>query len=197
MAGKLGLARLEALLESLNRDLNLENTTLTNVGASTFASTVTVTGRVECASTLAGNRRLVEAVTENDNLNASESHKLFVFTDAAATLTLPDSGAGDIIGVSFEFLSAFQGSAQKVVCADTTNEKIIGGVSAIDADAAADIRGWPSPLGTSNSSVNMNSVAQGSPGSRFKITCIQADRWVVEGLMIQSGGSEANPFATS
>ena len=44
MAGKLGLARLEALLESLNRDLNLENTTLTNVGASTFASTIGVTG---------------------------------------------------------------------------------------------------------------------------------------------------------
>ena len=41
---RVGLARIEALMEALDRDLELSTTTLTNVGASTFASTVAVTG---------------------------------------------------------------------------------------------------------------------------------------------------------
>ena len=43
----------------------------------------------------------------------------------------------------------------------------------------------------------MNSVAQGHPGSQFTVTNIAADVWKVEGVMIQSGGAEATPFATT
>ncbi len=148
-------------------------------------------------STLVGHRPGVESVTADDSLKAGESGKTYVFADAAATLTLPDSGAGDIIGVTYKFVSNFQGTGQKVVCADTTNEKIVGSVSAVDNDAAADIRGWPALAAANLSSVNITGVAQGHPVSVFTLTCIAADRWLVEGRMIQSGGSEATPFATS
>ena len=165
---------MEALIENLKRELAL--------GAGTK---------------FVGNYKAIEQVTADDSLKATESETLYVFADAAAVLTLPDSGAGDIIGCTFHFLSNFQGTGQKVVCSDTTNEKIVGSVSAVDNDAATDIRGWPSLVGTNNSSVNITSVAQGHPGSYFSLTCIAADRWLVQGTMIQSGGSEATPFATT
>ncbi len=171
---RVGLARTQALIQNLKRELTLGGDTL-----------------------LVGQRIKVTEVTADTSLTAADSGKIIVFADAAATITLPDSGNGDIIGCTFTFVSHHQGTGQKVVCTDTTNEKIIGSVSAVDNDGATDIRGWPA-LGASNfSSVNMNSVAQGHPGSMFKLTCIKADRWLVEGQMIQSGGSEATPFATS
>jgi hypothetical protein len=147
--------------------------------------------------TVAGYRALVESVTADDALTSAESGKTFIFADAAATLTLPDSGAGDIIGCSFHFVSNFQGTGQKVVCADTTNEDMIGAISASDNDDSNATKSWPSLVATTNSSVNLNSVAQGHPGSAFTVTNIAADVWYVTGHVIQSGGSEATPFATS
>ena len=52
---RLGLARIEALIEALDRNLNLSSTTLTNVGATTFASTVGVTGVTTLTGQLAAN----------------------------------------------------------------------------------------------------------------------------------------------
>ena len=139
----------------------------------------------------------VESVTADDSLTAAESGKTFVFADAAATLTLPDSGAGDIIGTTYSFVSNFQGTGQKVVCADTTNEDLVGMIAAADNDDSNATKAWPSLAATGNASVNFNSVAQGHPGSAFTLTNIAADVWYVEGKAIQSGGSEATPFATT
>ena len=147
--------------------------------------------------TVAGYRALVESVTADDTLTSAESGKTFIFADAAATLTLPDSGAGDIIGCSFSFISNFQGTGQKVVCSDTSNEDMIGGITASDNDDSNATKSWPSLVATGNSSVNFNSVAQGHPGSAFTVTNVAADVWYVSGHAIQSGGSEATPFATS
>ncbi len=171
---RVGLARMEALIENLKRELSL--------GAGTK---------------LVGNYTKVESVTANDTLSAAESGTLYVFADAAATLTLPDSGAGDIIGCTFSFISNFQGTGQKVVCSDTSNEDMIGVLLAGDNDDDNATKAWVALVGDSFSSINMNSVAQGHPGSQFTVTNIAADVWKVEGVMIQSGGSEATPFATS
>ena len=171
---RIGLARIEALIENLKREINL--------GAGTK---------------LVGQYTAIESVTANDTLTAAESGTLYVFADAAATLTLPDSGAGDIIGCTFHFLSNFQGTGQKVVCTDTTNEKIIGGVTMIDNDAEADGGGWPALVSSNFSSVNITSVSLGHPGSSWTLTCVAADRWFVQGTMLQSGGTEATPFATT
>ena len=147
----------------------------------------------------------IESVTDDDalvggtaNSPRSDSGKLFVFADAGAVLTLPDSGAGDIIGTHFKFYSNFQGTGQKVVCADTTNEKLYGNLVSVhtDDDSAAAVP-WNAAAGDSYSSVNFNSVAQGEPGSWFEVINIAADVWKVEGVVIQSGGSEATPFATT
>ena len=99
---RVGLGRIEALMENLKREIAF--------GAGTK---------------LVGAYQAIESVTADDTLTAAESGTLYVFADAAATLTLPDSGDGDIIGCTFHFLSNYQGTGQKVVCSDTTNEKII------------------------------------------------------------------------
>ena len=134
----------------------------------------------------------------NDALVAADSGKLIVWPDAAATFTLPDSGDGDILGTHFKFYSNFQGTGQKVVCADTTNEKLIGNLISVhtDDDSAAAVP-WNAAAGDNFVSVNFNSVAQGEPGSWFEVINVAADVWHISGIVNQSGGSEATPFATT
>ena len=146
---------------------------------------------------ISGRFAAVESVTGNDQLTASDSGKLFIFTDAAAVLTLPDSGDGDIIGWTAKFSSAYQATGQEVLCTDTTNEKIIGTMIAPDSDGDGAPIAWNAKAGDSYSSVEFTSVADGEPGSFFTLTNVAADVWHIEGVASQSGGSEATPFATS
>jgi hypothetical protein len=142
-------------------------------------------------------RTPVESVTANDSLTVAESGKIFLFGDAAAVLTLPDSGAGDIIGVNYTFISNFTATGQEVICADTTNEVIVGTLINSDTDDDNATKAWNAEIADGFSSVEFTGVAEGAIGSRFKLTCIAADRWHIEGVVIQEGGSEATPFAAS
>jgi len=171
---RIGLARVEALLENLKREINF--------GAGTK---------------LVGQRDLVESVTASDSLTAVESGTTYVFADAAAVLTLPDSGAGDIIGVNYTFISNFQGTGQEVICADTTNEFFIGTIIGADQDADASPLGWNAQVSDGFSSIEFTGVTDGKIGSYFTVTNYAADRWLIEGVVAQSGGSEATPFAAS
>lgn len=147
--------------------------------------------------TVAGYRALVESVSDSDTLTAAESGKIFVFGDAAAVLTLPDSGGGDIIGCQFTFVSNFTATGQEVICTDTTNEVIVGALINSDTDDDNSTKAWNAEVADGFSSVEFTGVAEGAIGSYFKLTCIAADRWLVDGVVIQEGGSEATPFAAS
>ena len=148
--------------------------------------------------TLAGKavNSVVESVTGNDTLTAADSGKTFVFADAAAVLTLPDSGGGDIIGWTAKFISNFQGTGQEVICADTTNEVMLGGVVHVDTDDDTVTKGFAAEVADGFSSIEITGTTEGEPGSMWTLTCIAADRWIVEGVM-QSAGTSATPFAAS
>ena len=148
--------------------------------------------------TLAGKavNAVVESVTGNDTLTAADSGKTFVFADAAAVLTLPDSGGGDIIGWTAKFISNFQGTGQEVLCTDTTNEVMLGGVVHVDTDDDTVTKGFAAEVADGFSSIEITDTAEGEPGSMWTLTCIAADRWIVEGVM-QSAGTSATPFAAS
>ena len=148
--------------------------------------------------TLAGKavNAVVESVTGNDTLTAADSGKTFVFADAAAVLTLPDSGGGDIIGWTAKFISNFQGTGQEVICADTTNEVMLGGVVLVDTDDDTVTKGFAAEVADGFSSIEITGTTEGEPGSLWTLTCIAADRWIVEGVM-QSAGTSATPFAAS
>ena len=144
-----------------------------------------------------GRFHAVEAVTGNDTLTAADSGRLFIFNDAAAVLTLPDSGDGDIIGWTAKFHSNYQATGQEVICTDTTNQKMIGSIIQPDSDCDGAPLAWNAKAADSFSSVEFTSVADGEPGSFFTLTCVAQDVWHIEGVASQSGGSEATPFATS
>ena len=146
---------------------------------------------------VSGRFAAVESVTGNDTLTASDSGKLFIFTDAAAVLTLPDSGGGDLVGWTAKFQSASQATGQEVLCTDTGNEKMIGTIIAPDSDGDGAPIAWNAKAADSFSSVEFTSVADGEPGSFFTLTNVATDVWHIEGVASQSGGSEATPFATS
>ena len=170
---RIGLARMEALLENLKREISWG------------------------AGTLVGARRKVEQVTANDTLTAAESGTIYVFADAAAVLTLPDSGGGDIIGVHYTFISyATQGTGQEVICSDTTNEIMIGALLVADTDDTSSGGSFTAEAGNSYSSIEFEDAQHGEPGSMFRLTNIAADVWLVEGVVL-SAGTSADPFATS
>ena len=157
-----------------------------------------ITGITSITLGISGRFAAVEGVTGNDTLTASDSGKVFMFNDAAAVLTLPDSGGGDIIGWTATFHSVIQATGQEVLCTDTTNEKIIGNLLSThaDDDSAAAVP-WNAQASDSFSSIEFTSVADGALGSWFTLTCVAADLWHITGSLTQSGGSEATPFATS
>ena len=163
---------------------NYVNGNITSVDAFALASTGTLM------------KANVESVTADDTLTAADSGKTFIFADAAAILTLPDSGAGDIIGWTAKFISNFQGTGQEVICADTTNEVMLGGVIHVDTDDDTVTVGHAAEVADGFSSIEITGTTEGEPGSMWTLTNIAADRWIVEGVM-QSAGSSASPFAAS
>ena len=162
---------------------------------STYA-TPNITAVDSITRTLTGPTETVESVTANDTLTDADSGKTFVFADAAAVLTLPDSGAGDIIGWSAKFISNFQGTGQEVICADTTNEVMLGSVVHVDTDDDTTTKSFAAEVADGFSSIEITGTTEGEPGSLWTLTCVAADRWIVEGVM-QSAGTSATPFAAS
>ena len=147
-----------------------------------------------------GLRTPVSDITDNTTLTANDSGETFVFHDAdGAVITLPDSGGGNLKGVYFNFFIKTQVSsnAHKVVCADTSNETLVGSLHSIDTDGDASAAIWNAQASDNFSAVNMTGVATGKPGTYFTITNMAADIWHIKGEVHQSGGSEATPFATS
>ena len=156
-------------------------------------------GSIAMTSTLEGNRIKVENVTANDSLTAAESGKTFVFNDAdGAILTLPDSGGGAILGVYYNFFIAvtITSNSHKVVCADTTNEKLIGSLHAVDADGDASAAIWNAQAGDSFSAITTDGVTKGLIGTMFTVTNMAADVWHVRGELVCTG-TPATPFTTS
>jgi len=166
-----------------------------DINSTYISEHITACGAITTANGAVEN---VKNVTADTQLYKYDSGKVIVWADAAATITLPDSGGGDMVGWTAKFISApTQGTGQKVVTADTSNEDLIGMITAVDNDDSNATKAWPSLQATGNASVNFNSVAQGHPGSYVVITNVATDVWHVSGKAIQSGGSEATPFATS
>ena len=151
------------------------------------------------AAYLLAQRQTTDLVTATDALTAAESGKLFVFDDAdGAVLTLPDSGGSDLIGAYYDFAIAVTATsnAHKIVCADTTNEKLFGQLHAIDTDTSDANASFAAQAGDNFSAINCNGSTTGIIGSTFRVQNIAADKWIVSGN-IHHTGAAATPFATS
>jgi len=163
------------------------NANISSVGAFSLAATGVLT------------KRNIELVTAADAVTADESGKKFVFNDAdGAVLTLPDSGAGDIVGTFFDFYInvTATSNAHKVVCADTTNEVMFGMLANSDVDTSDAAINFAAIVGDGFSAINCNGTTTGVQGSSWRITNIAADKWQVEANIL-STGTTATSFATA
>ena len=160
---------------------------------------ITAVDTIELNSSATLNQVLtVENVTASDSVTAAESGKMFVFNDVdGAVLTLPDSGAGDIVGTYFDFVIGVTATsnAHKVVCADTTNEAMFGMIWMSDSDED-DSELFDARVSDAFSAISSNGTTTGIQGSMYRVTNIAADKWQVEGNVIGTG-TVATPFATS
>lgn len=93
MAGKLGLARLEALVELLDRDLDMDNSTLTNPTITT-SNAVTVTGATKVANIQASVDAADLIIGQFDATEVARVHDGAVVPVAAGTSTSLTAGTG-------------------------------------------------------------------------------------------------------
>jgi len=160
---------------------------------------ITSVGALSLASTGVLTKRNIELVTVDDTLTADESGTKYVFNDAdGAVLTLPDSGAGDIVGTFFDFYInvTATSNAHKVLCADTTNEVMFGMLANSDVDTSDAAINFAAIVGDGFSAINCNGTTTGIQGSSFRITNIAIDKWQVEANIL-STGTTATSFATA
>ena len=139
-------------------------------------------------------------VTDNTSIYAADSGAIFVFNDAAATLTLPDSGDEHVLGCTYTFMSLdVNAGTKKIVCTDTTNEKIYGAIAGVDIGVSPKVAHlWTGATTIANySAITFNGTTTGASGSWITITAVATDKWVITGGLVVQTGTPATPFSTS
>jgi len=129
------------------------------------------------------------AVTLTDDMSGS----LCIFDKLdGATFTLP----APAVGLFFDFVvtTASTSVGDKVIT-DAGTTFIVGATVQITAADAANVIDVAN--GTTHIAVLMNGTTTGGvPGTKFRLTCISATQWQVEGLIVASG-SVATSFSAS
>jgi len=172
---RVGLARTQALIQNLKRELQMNG------------------------ATLAGVKLPYANVTANTTLSTTDSGKLYIFNDVdGATLTLPDSGGGDLIGWYIDVVCAVTATSNqhKVICSDTTNEDLVGNFLNVDTDTSDAVACFPAIQADGFDFVQFDGSTTGIMGTTCRITNIKADLWLVEGLQVVTG-SPATPFGST
>lgn len=152
------------------------------------------------APTIKNYIRQIIPITAARTLLASESGALCVWTTATgATVTLP----APVIGLSYEFMVAVTntGTAIKVIT-DAATTFIGGGcLTFIDNTTPGANPGPKGFLFDSAASVAVvmggsDTTAGGIAGTRFRLTCVSATLWIVEGN-IRAAGTIVTPASAS
>lgn len=141
-------------------------------------------------------RRFLVNITANQTLTEDLSGALVKLNVASgATVTLP---AGAQNGTFFDFVveTTVTSNAYKVITAAGT-ELLVGGIANCDTDTSNATLVFPSLVGTSNLSVNLNGSTKGGlKGDSFRLSKVNGTTWLVEGR-VNATDTVASPFATS
>jgi len=139
-------------------------------------------------------RRNNEVVTGDKTLTNHDSGKVIFINGDTITVTLPDSAHAYNTGCWFTFYSSAgtsNANMHKVVCADTTNEKIYGWLKMYDTDTANTYTVVTGAAGTFNvSSIVLNGTTGGAVGSTWTMMAVAADKWqILEGNILHGGAA--------
>ena len=159
---RVGLARTQALIENLKRELSM--------GANT---------------SLAGLERPIKLVTAATTLTAADSGKLIHWTHGSAhDITLPDA----TVGLHFEFI-LLAGAAANHNIVSQTDDVIFGKV--VVNDNADDKVGTQVVLkGAGKDKVFLHKTGNtsgGDAGDTVRLTCCEAGYWVCDARLLTTG----------
>ena len=135
---------------------------------------------------LGGYRQVIDAVGATRTLAPEESGALCLFDSAAGVVyTLPTASA-QTVGMTFEFLvkTTITSNAAKIITADTATF-LVGAVVSANSGAT-----------TTTAYPANGTTTGGTIGDRYKVTCISATQWAIDGQVVATG-TTATPFATS
>jgi hypothetical protein len=165
----IGLARIENLLERLQRDIQWNQ------------------------SIMSGAKRLVVASGGGTTTLTADQSGAYCLFDTAATskFTLP----APQVGLEFTFVTTILATADHVINCNTLNtDGFLGGVVSTSTTAAkadsffADVDG-------SNDHITLDGATTGgSPGTRIHVVAIDTENWAVDGQIACVGSSTATPF---
>lgn len=139
-------------------------------------------------------RQVINGVGATRTLLPEESGALCLLDRAAGVVyTLPTPA----VGMQFEFLAtvAVTSNAYKVIT-DAATTFLLGGIIMGDVTIAQSGDYFEAD-GSTHVAISANgSTTGGLLGERYKVTCISATQWVIEGVC-HGAGTLATPFATS
>jgi|TARA_Y100000296_G_C5077266_1_gene207994 hypothetical protein len=164
---RVGLARTEALIENLKRDLALGGSTVSGV-----------------------KDKIVSITAATRTLTAAESGTVFSFNKAdGITVTLPTAAAGltykFVVGTTFT-------SAGKINTA-ATDELYVGGLMLVDPATATDMNFFAADV-SNDDTIDLGSVEQGwLVGGTITLVGLSSTRWHVEGTLL-GDATLATPF---
>ena len=166
---RVGLARMEALMENLKREIQLNQ------------------------ATLVGQKVSVKSVgNATTTLTADDSGCYCLFDNAAASnVILPAPAAG----LEFTFVTTVTATADHVIKTATLNtDGFLGGVLT-NSTTADNSDCFSADADGSNDHITLNgSTTGGLAGSRIHLVCIDGENWAVDGQLVASGGTVATPF---
>ena len=165
---RVGLARVEALMENLKRELSM--------GQATFV----------------GHKKNVKALTAGaTTLTADESGSYVLFAVADESIvTLPAPQAG----LEYTFITTVTATGDHVVRTATLNtDGFLGGAVTINTTADEN-NAFSADADGSNDFITLNgSTTGGIAGSRVHVVCIDGENWAVDAQLIGSGNT-TTPF---
>jgi len=122
----------------------------------------------------------------------THGNKICLVLDATLAVTLPEAtGTGNVYTV----MQGIAATSSTIVTADTANAGFHGFIMGSDTDAAGNYN-WGA-TGTQDT-ITLNGVATGGKiYDWIRMTDVATDVWLLEGMIKQSGGSEATPLSSA
>ena len=161
---RIGLARIEALMENLKREIQFGTGTR-----------------------LVGAKVKVKSVGDaTTTLTAADSGCYCLFDNAdASTVVLP----APVAGLEFTFVTTVTATSDHVIKTATLNtDGFLGGVVACSTGGSAD--SFSADADGSNDFITLNgSTTGGLAGTRIHVCCIDGENWAVDGQVVSSGTS--------
>ena len=172
---RMGLGRMEALLEQVDRDLNLENTTLTYC---------TITTDQVCTFSAAPLLTGIQRLSTDAVLVIAATTSLVVFAHAASgtsrVITMPAATAGRSLKIFWEV----EQSAGNRVLTAAGSDDFIGQIA---CNVAGDNAGDGDVLSVTDGTVAITFVDDVNIGSEVNCYCAVAGQWLISGLITYDG----------